>query len=279
MNLINYGFQKFKFTLIICLSIFIISNNSFAAPKKELLNHWVSFDPLSKADIQYPIWQHFLNQYLIDKPHQTLINYKEVTPNDKKLLSDAIKRLESIKIYQYNRNEQLAYWINLYNMETVYLILEHYPVKSIKDISSGFFSFGPWDMELLTVDGKKLSLNNIEHGIIRAIYNDPRIHAAVNCASISCPNLDAKTYQGNTIDQQLNQAFKAFVNSPKGVSIKNNKLYLSEIFNWYGIDFGDSKKDVLRFIKLYANPELKNKLQAFNDFEFMSYNWNLNEVK
>ncbi|TNF68036.1 MAG: DUF547 domain-containing protein [Gammaproteobacteria bacterium] len=279
MNLINYGFQKFKFTLIICLSIFIISNNSFAAPKKELLNHWVSFDPLSKADIQYPIWQHFLNQYLIEKPHQTLINYKKITPNDKKLLSDAIKRLESIKIYQYNRNEQLAYWINLYNMETIYLILEHYPVKSIKDISSGFFSFGPWDMELLTVDGKKLSLNNIEHGIIRAIYNDPRIHAAVNCASISCPNLDAKTYQGNTIDQQLNQAFKAFVNSPKGVSIKNNKLYLSEIFNWYGIDFGDSKKNILRFIKLYANPELKNKLQAFNDFEFMSYNWNLNEVK
>ncbi|MCF6765058.1 DUF547 domain-containing protein [Thiotrichales bacterium 19S3-7] len=270
--------SKFKLILILFFAGFLLFNTSFGAPKKELLNDWIAFNPLSTKSINYPIWQKFLKHYVISQKNQTLINYKKVTNKDKQSLSEAINRLENIQIDQYNRNEQLAYWINLYNMETVYLILQHYPVKSIKDITDGFFSFGPWDMQLLTVDGKKLSLNNIEHGIIRAIWNDPRIHAAVNCASISCPNLQIQAYQGKLIDQQLNQSFSEFINSEKGVLIKNNKLYLSEIFNWYGIDFGNSKKDILRFVIFYANSKLKNQLKQYNQFDFMPYNWNLNEV-
>lgn len=275
-------FLRFSFIFILITTYFLSINLGFSAPKKELIEHWIEFNPKSTEVIQYPTWQKFLANYLKVDNEQTLIAYQSVTAKDKIALAQAIQRLESIPVENYNRKEQLAYWINLYNMETVYLILEHYPIQSIKDISSGFFSFGPWDEKLFTINGQKLSLNDIEHGIIRPIWNDPRIHAAVNCASMSCPNLRPTPFEGKKIYTQLNQAFSQFVNSDKGVRVKGNSIFLSEIFNWYAEDFGTQNKDILDFILIYASPALKQKIKNIPknniDYQFNRYDWSLNQT-
>ena len=105
-------------------------------------------------------------------------------------------------------------------------------MKSITKLGKGFFSFGPWDDKTLTINNKELSLNDIEHRILRPIYNDARIHYAVNCASYSCPNLAAQAYTVENMDQLLDKGAEHYINHPRGVSIKNNKLTLSSIYSW-----------------------------------------------
>lgn len=267
-----------QYCLITCL--LFMTQVMYAAPAKAYWNQWVPFDPLSKETIQYPIWNQFLNKYAISKNGQVYITYAAVDNTDKQNLKNAITRLSSIKIDAYNRNEQLAYWINLYNMETVYLILQNYPISSITKIKDGFFSFGPWDKKLLTVDGISLSLNDIEHRIIRPMWNDPRIHAAVNCASISCPNLNITPFIGQKINQQLNTAFSEFVNNSKGVKVEGNTIAISKIFEWYGIDFGNKPEDITNFISYYIqSPSKKEAILNAKNISYQTYNWDLNGIK
>ena len=109
--------------------------------------------------------------------------------------------MSDLTITDYNKKEQLAYWINLYNSLTIKVVLEHYPVKSIKEIKlSGIFKPGPWKKELVIIEGKKLSLDNIEHDILRPIWKDNRVHYAVNCASIGCPNLQNSAFTAKNSD-------------------------------------------------------------------------------
>ncbi|MFT4693592.1 MAG: hypothetical protein ACI8TE_000482 [Francisella sp.] len=127
--------------------------------------------------------------------------------------------------------------------------------------------------------GKSLTLNDMEHRIIRPIWKDPRIHSAVNCASFSCPNISVEAYNGNVIDKQLNTSFSAWVNSHKGVVLTNSKIYLSQIFSWYGSDFGNETQ-MRDFISNYVNDKnIKEKLlNGNNEIYFEKYNWNLNEL-
>ncbi|MFT6834838.1 MAG: hypothetical protein ACJA0H_000870 [Francisellaceae bacterium] len=268
------------FKTILCIFLIACTTTIFAAPAKQYWNKWVSFDPFSTLQITYPVWKNFLSNYTTIKDSQVYIKYAAVSKQDKNALGNEIKKLSILDIAKYNRNEQFAYWINLYNMETVYLILQNYPISSITKIKAGYFSFGPWDKKLLKVDGTELSLNDIEHRIIRPIWNDPRIHAAVNCASISCPNLLTVPFQANTINSQLNTAFSNFVNSSKGVKVNGSTLELSKIFEWYSIDFGDSSLDMKNFISYYIKPKaLKQKILNTNTIAYQNYNWNLNGIK
>ena len=265
---------------IIALMLIAFSLVSYSAPAKSYWNQWVPFNPLSTKIITYPAWKNFLKQYAITKNDQVFIEYAKVSNQSKQALRNEINHLSEIPIGQYNRNTQLAYWINLYNMETVYLVLQHYPVSSITKIKSSFFGFGPWDKKVLKVDGIQLTLNDIEHRIIRPIWNDPRIHAAVNCASISCPNLLTIPYDAKNIYKQLNEAFSDFVNSSKGVEIKGNTLELSKIFEWYGVDFGNTDADIKNFIAYYlTSQKLKKEILNTNKIIYKNYNWDLNGIK
>ena len=261
--------RKTLFTLL-CFMLLFFVNPSYSAPAKAYWNRWVGFDPLSQQVIEYPVWRAFLQQYVVIAKQQTTVDYRAVTPADKAKLKQAIQRLSTLPLANYNRHQQLAYWINLYNMETVYIILKHYPVNSILDIKSGLLDPGPWNKKTLIVDGQTLTLNDIEHRILRPLWHDPRIHAAVNCASMSCPNLLATPFTGKMINTQLNNAFRTFVNSSKGVIIRNNTIELSKIFDWYGLDFGNNFQDTLHFISLYR------KLPITNNISFQHYDWQLN---
>ncbi|WP_108650129.1 DUF547 domain-containing protein [Dongshaea marina] len=263
--------------LLLALSLFSFA--TLAAPAKEYWNLWVADNPLSQQTIQYPVWKSFLKSYWHEQQGQSLLDYAGVTAKDKQALNQAINRLSELQISSYNRDQQLAYWINLYNMLTVKVILQHYPVKSILDISPGVFSSGPWDEKLIKVEGQSLTLNDIEHRILRPIWNDPRIHAAVNCASIGCPDLRRAPFTGSHIDSELNQAFRHFVNSPKGVALSGSKVELSSIFKWYGKDFG-SPAQMLGYISDYLeNPALKKALKNPKvKLDYQKYNWQLNQL-
>ncbi|MDY6991952.1 MAG: DUF547 domain-containing protein [Pseudomonadota bacterium] len=252
-----------------------------AAPEAELIPFWNKSDENNEKQIDHSAWQTILEQYVhADHPSGVnLFNYQELKHNkaDQDTLEAYLTQLQALDPRSYTQAVQKAYWINLYNALTVDLIIEHYPVKSIKKIG-GLFSFGPWDESIATVAGQKLTLNNIEHGILRPIWQDNRIHYAVNCASYSCPNLAAQAYRADNTEQLLNQGAQAYVNHQRGVEFMDDDyLVLSSIYDWYQIDFGGSEAAVLKHLRQYAQPKRAQRLKHFDGSIDYEYDWRLNE--
>ena len=187
----------------------------------------------------------------------------------------------------WSEEEQLAYWINAYNAFTVKLILNHYPVKSIKDIKKGIpFVNGVWDIEFFKIGGKEMNLNEIEHGIIREEFEEPRIHFAVNCASFSCPHLRNEAFVAERLDEQLTDQTRVFLADTRKNKIENSdKIYLSKIFQWYSTDFTNKGffsrlfggKGRTENLINYIQPFVEESLNKDTEIEFLDYNWNLNE--
>ncbi|WP_415883683.1 DUF547 domain-containing protein [Neptuniibacter sp. QD34_54] len=268
-----------KFLATACLWLF--STLAIAAPSAELWDFWLKHDQSSTATIDHSAWDRYLQRYVKRSSDGiNLINYANVSSADRTELKAYLQRLAAINIHQYNRAEQQTYWINLYNALTVDVILDHYPVKSIRDIdiSPGFFSDGPWKKQLLAVNGKQVSLDDIEHRILRPIWKDPRIHYAVNCASIGCPNLQPQAFTADNSEQLLNQGAKDYINHPRGARFEGNDLHLSSIYKWFKEDFGNSESKLIEHLKQYANADLKEKLKHATEVSGYHYDWNLNEI-
>ncbi len=254
------------------------SSTTSAAPGSELLDFWDESDDENTATIDHNQWQQILDKYLISD-HESGINrfdYKAVSKEDTKLLKGYIGGLEKLDPRDYSLAEQKAYWINIYNALTVEVILDNYPVSSITKLG-GFFAFGPWDQEATTIQGEELTLNNIEHGILRPIWQDNRIHYAVNCASMGCPNLAGTAYTAENTEEILEQAAKDYVNHERGVTFEGEKLKVSSIYHWYKVDFGDNNDSLVEHLKQYAEPELKAKLEGFDGKLTHDYDWKLNQ--
>ena len=173
----------------------------------------------------------------------------------------------------WSAEERLAYWINAYNAFTVKMIADHYPVKSIKDIKNGIpFVNTVWDIKFIKIEGQEFDLNNIEHGIIRKRFKEPRIHFAVNCASISCPRLRNEAYHAEQLDAQLADQTRYFINQSGKNKITSDRLELSKIFSWFKGDFKDTHGSVINFLNEYAAiPIDKNA-----EISYKEYDWNLN---
>ena len=251
------------------------------APKAELWESWQNEDADSTTKVDHQIWDGFLNKYVVSgKGGINRIAYGTVSEADKKRLQDYIQLLQGIRITHFARPEQKAYWVNLYNAVTVSVVLEHYPVKSIRDIdiSPGLFSDGPWGKKLVTIEKQAVSLNDIEHRILRPIWKDPRIHYALNCASLGCPNLINHAFYAQTMDEVLDDAARNYVNHPRGVSIQENGLNVSSIYSWFQDDFGGTDTTVIEHLKQYANSELKAKLMQYKQISSDAYDWRLNDL-
>ena len=194
------------------------------------------------------------------------------------MLKNYLDKLQSVPVSSYNRAEQRAYWINVYNALTVDVVLSHYPVASIRDIgiSSGLFSRGPWDAKLLVIEGEKLSLNDIEHRILRPIWKDPRLHYAVNCASLGCPNLQPEAYTAENAEALLEKGAREYINHLRGVAIKNGKLTVSSIYEWFKDDFGSSREALLQHWLKYADKGLADALKGYSGGLNHAYDWSLN---
>jgi hypothetical protein len=175
----------------------------------------------------------------------------------------------------WSQEEQISYWINAYNAFTLQLILDNYPVESIKDIGSWLqipFINTPWDIEFIEIKGRKYDLNNIEHDILREGFEEPRIHFAIVCASYSCPKLSRSAYFPETLDQQLEAAAIDFINDKQKNHILPNSVSISKIFSWFGGDF-KKQTTLLEFLNKYS----KVSISKDADIGFMEYNWNLND--
>ncbi|MEQ1714006.1 MAG: DUF547 domain-containing protein, partial [Hyphomicrobium sp.] len=212
------------------------------------------------------------------------VRYAKFKSDGHAALKGYVAALEMVDVATLDRPEQFAYWANLYNAKTIDVVLDKYPVKSIKDISLGgglltLVTGGPWKAKIVKVKGQELSLDDIEHGILRPGFKDPRVHYAVNCASFGCPNLAAEAFIGARIDAQLDAGAKAYVNHSRGVMADGGKLKASSIYNWFQADFGGSDKGVLEHLRKYASPELKQKLDVATGIADYDYDWTLNEAQ
>ena len=164
-----------------------------------------------------------------------------------------------------------------------------YPVDSIRKITinEGLFGFlkksvgvgGPWKAQIITVKGQKLSLDNVEHDILRPIFKDPRVHYAVNCASYGCPNLANEAFTGDKLQNQLDTNARAFVNHPRGIAFEGDAVTASSIYQWFKVDFGGTDEGVLDHVRKYANEDLKAKLEGKTSIAGFGYDWALNDIQ
>ncbi len=205
-----------------------------------------------------------------------VVNYAGFKAQEKKL-DQYLSVLENTHPDSLNRDEQFAFYINAYNAWTIKLILSGYPgVKSIKDLGSIFQS--PWKKEIITIHGEKLSLDDIEHEILRPRFKDPRVHFAINCASKSCPPLISEPYRGSVLNTQLDQVTRDFLNTPGNYRLEGETLWVSSIFKWFAGDFND---DPVGFYRMYAEGELKKQLDEKRErfkVRYLDYDWSLNGV-
>lgn len=222
------------------------------------------------AEPEWGLYDELLNAYVSpgtkDNVSANLVDYRAIDRDPR--FTELVSEIREFDVRLLNTDqEKLAFYINAYNILTINLILENWPVDSIRDI--GNFFRGPWDRVVLENDDGRLTLDDIEHGIIRKL-NEPRIHFAVNCASLGCPDLRREAYRAELLDTQLEEQTRSFLNNPKGLRIENGDLRISRIFDWYEEDF-DPFGGPAGFIGAYL-PDLN-----FADVDAnLRYNWSLN---
>ena len=243
--------------ILIPLFLFIISffGNNILAQK--------SFDH------SYTDYTEFLNKNVTNGK----VDYKGLKNNPKEL-DQIINQFSTVTLEQYNswsESEKLAFLINLYNASTLNLVVQHYPLKSFKDIGE------PWDIKFLEIHGDKISLNSLENDYIRKKFNEPRIHFALVCAANGCPVLISEAYISDRLESQLENSTRNFLLIKDKNSVDDNKkiIMISPLFDWFKEDFNRKLGSVIAFIAPYYSkiPEdLKN-----YQIKYTVYDWSLNE--
>jgi hypothetical protein len=250
-----------------------------AAPDADLWPMWQASDESNGAAVDHSAWQEFLDGYVETDTASgvNLVGYAAVGDAERASLRAYLASLQATDPRRYARTEQLAYWINLYNAATVDLVLNHPDEDSIRRMGGGLFAVGPWNDEILEVAGVALTLNDIEHRILRPIWRDRRIHFAVNCASMSCPNLRKTAYTGANVERLLRENEHAYINDPRGVRFTaRGRLELSRIFDWYRDDFAPTTDALLDYVARHADEPLAARLRAYDGKIDYEYDWSLN---
>ncbi len=251
--------------------------------------------PASRHEPDYSAWQKLLSRYLdtaaADGVHR--FRYGAVTPGDKEALAACLAALQTTMVSALPSDAQRAFWINLYNAQTVSSVLRAYPIKSIRDIKTpGSNAQGPWDAKAMKVEGRDLSLNDIENGILRKQWHDNRIHFALNCASLGCPDLSPRAFTAANLEAQLRKGAREFLRSKRGAEFMEAQgnvsvtgpglavLRLSSIFEWYKEDFGKDDAEVLqtlgRLVEAGAGPGAGKRFREYKGKIEYQYDWSLN---
>ncbi len=257
--------------------LFILVSLSLPAVSADLEKFHARAPETSTVAVDHGVWTELLGRYIDTRDGLNYFRYGAVTDEDQEILEDYLDALQTVRVTVLDADSQFAYWVNLYNALTVWVILEHYPIESIRDISYGILTRGPWKEELVTVEDVELSLDNIEHDILRPVFADNRIHYAVNCASIGCPNLQDLAFTADNLESLLEIAASQYINHPRGVRIDDGELIVSSIYDWYQEDFGDDESEVIEHLIEYASDDLQANLSEFEEFDDYEYDWALNE--
>lgn len=256
------------------------SSIAAAAPAANLWDRWTAHDPQSRKAVDHTRWNRFLARYVATSQDGiNRIAYQAIRIADREMLKSYLADLAMVRATMLARDEQFAYWVNLYNALTIDVVLEHYPVDSIRDIdiSPGLFADGPWGKALIEVEDVPVSLDDIEHRILRPIWRDPRIHYAVNCAATGCPNLAPMAYTASSIERLLAEGASAFVNHDRGCRIEDGELRVSSIYRWFAEDFGGKDAGVIAHLRQHAKGSRIPMLESISRIAGHSYDWRLNE--
>lgn len=231
------------------------SNPLLEEEKKEIL----------EATPNHKDWDELVKMYVSENGR---VNYSGFKSNINKLKSYLDYLSQHPVKENWSKNEQLAYWFNLYNASTVYLIASQYPIKSITNLENG----KPWDKKFIQSGDKTYSLNDIENVIVRPNFKEPLVHVAFNCAAVSCPNLLNEAFVADRIELQLEKQAKKWINDSSKNKLSEDKMEVSKIFEWYKDDF-TSSGGVVGFINKYASTKVNSNAKT----NFLEYNWELNE--
>lgn len=205
-----------------------------------------------------------------------LVDYKGFIQDKERLNAYTQLLSDNPPAENWSKDEQLAYWINAYNAFTIKLIVENYPLESIKDLNPTIaipMVSTIWNKDWFQIGGEDFSLDRIEHRIIRRDFDEPRIHFAVNCASMSCPVLRAEAYEPDRLDQQLDEQARLFINDPFRNDLNAERPRVSKLFSWFTGDFTDGQT-LVEFINSYAEQQLDPKIRL----RYLDYDWSLNDV-
>ena len=229
----------------------------------------IDIESVNGANVYHTTWDMLLSRHVDEKGMVNYLGFRED-------ITEFNLYLDSLSFFPppiIDRTEEsLAYWINAYNAFTVKLILDHYPVTSIKEIGGNVTMINsPWDIKFFKIGGVDFDLNTIEHVILRDIFLEERIHFAINCASISCPVLRGEAYRGEKIEAQLEEQASIFINDRDRNIIDGSKVRLSRIFDWFNVDF-TRKGDLIEYLNRYSSIPIDTNAEI----EYLVYDWNLN---
>ena len=262
----------------------VILATACAPPQPERKSEWDASNESNVEPIDHGPWQGILDGYLDpDAQGVNVLDYAALaaSSDDAAKLAGYVEHLEGIDPRDYRRAEQMAYWINFYNARTVKMVLDSFPVDTIREIHQGDVPMaGPWKDVCANVAGRDLTLDQIEHEILRPIWRDKRIHYAVNCAAYSCPQLMDTAFTAANTESLLEAGARAYVNSARGVDVVDDEfIVLSSIYEWYPEDFGDTEEAVINHLAQYADGELSAFLKGFEGTIDYDYDWKLNQPR
>jgi len=233
--------------------------------------------PTTGSAPDYAPWGELLSKYY--DPAKGM-DYAALKAKDAKTLESFKKQLAQVDPKTLSKKEQLAYWINVYNVNVVSTIVEHYPVASIRDISTDILTrLNVFKKDTVPVKSGMISLNDVENDRIRAGFHDPRIHFAINCAAQSCPPIRSEPYTGARIDEQLDDQVQKFLTGPHGVRIDKDVVHTTKIMDWFGEDFDKWAGGKVAFLKKHLPAEKAKQISTNAKFEYDDYSWKLNDAK
>ena len=251
---------------------------------------WFVNDPTSTTTIDHTVWDQFLQKYHHQNPYGdgvNMIDYESVARDDLKAIQDYVLGLSTLPVGEFNRDEQYAYWMNMYNAAIVSMVADRIvndgvPTSSVLQIRGpGLNVVGPWLKRVSVVYGQPVSFNDIEHYILRVAFldMDVLVHYGINCASMGCPPLASRAHTAENWRENLTETAHQFINSQHGVRIENGQLYTSKIYHsWFKEDFGGTDEDVLAHFMKYADPELAEQLKNQTTIVGDHYDWRLNRM-
>jgi len=266
------------FTFLLSVAVAQAAQEVIPGPKAESWPYWEQADPKNNRQIDHGVWNQFLSKYVMtDHPSGIdRVRYDEVPPKDRRALAAYLDRLIDLDVRNFNRAEQRAYWINLYNASVVNMVLENPKAPNVLKIDMGFFRKGPWRVKRMTITRKWMSLDDIEHRILRSGWRDPRIHYVLNLASLGSPNMPPEAFTAENSERLLDAAARAYVNHPRGAAVTAGRLTVSSLYFWYQDDFGGNAQGIIDHLRRYATGALKTHLASPRRITHHTYDWNLN---
>jgi len=236
----------------------------------------------SAADPDYSSWNSLLSKYY--DPAKGM-DYKGLKAKDAATLSSLRQSLAKVNVGSLTPKEQLAYWINLYNVNVVGVVVDNFPVKGIRDISTDpIVRLNVFKKDYVPFGNGKMSLNDVENTKIRDGFKDARIHFAINCAAKSCPPIRPEAFTGARVDAQLDDQARKFLNGPNGVRLEKKGdtlvIHTTKVMDWFGKDFDQWGGGKVAFLRKYVTEDKARTIDAAGKkikIEFAAYSWDLND--